>query len=221
MSKSNVEVTLNLAHPMSQKFVKTIVDRTLFLTIFEKTGASVKTIWKGRLTTPKPKNNEVAFTFESVFTSMRRPGLRARFQKTCRHPHYEKGCNLDKELFKIPGTIVGVVDNVVQVTEAGLYPDGWFLGGMVRTGFQSYGYVIDHTGEFLTLQIPMSDIGDSLANSGYGENYGNYMGGPGLVMFPGCDRLRQTCLTKFDNLNNNGSFPWLPSRNPMDGSSII
>jgi len=42
-----------------------------------------------------------------------------------------------------------------------------------------------------------------------------------VKIYPGCDRVRATCESKFDNLDNFGGFPWIPTKNPFGGSSIV
>ena len=54
--------------------------------------------WKGRIVGAKVNGNQIDVEAESVFTSIKRPGLRARFEYGCRRTLYLKGCNVNREL---------------------------------------------------------------------------------------------------------------------------
>ena len=45
-------------------------------------------------------------------------------------------------------------------------------------------------------------------------------GSVNVTLYPGCDRSRSRCVARFNNLARKGSFPFIPIRNPFDGSSI-
>ncbi|MCA9325802.1 DUF2163 domain-containing protein, partial [Candidatus Saccharibacteria bacterium] len=66
------------------------------------------TTWKGRVANARADGDEITLECEHIFTSLRRPGLRARFQKSCRHALYGRGCNLDQETFAVAGTCTAV-----------------------------------------------------------------------------------------------------------------
>lgn len=175
--------------------------------------------WRGRVAGSKSSGATISVDCESIFTSLRRSGLRARFQKTCRHALYGRGCNLDPEDFAVAALITAVSATTITVPDAALQPNGWYLGGMARAEDGSLRLISGHVGSQLTLSRPILFLSDT--PTGYGNNYGNFYGGMLVLIYPGCDRLRSTCDAKFNNLDNNGSFPWIPSKNPFGGSSIV
>lgn len=221
LSKSTLEVELDIFDDLAQDLLTSFTEKVLSLTLFIKTDAVTGVAWKGRLTDVKPTKTKLKLSFENIFTSMRRPGLRARYQKPCRHLLYGRGCGLDPEAFATAGRVLAISGTFVTVAEAALQPDGYYLGGMLRGNDGILGYIISHSGSIIGLQRPIDSLTADFAISGYGLNYGNLYGGLEAKLYPGCDRLRQTCETKFNNLDNYGGFPWIPSRNPMDGSSIV
>lgn len=178
--------------------------------------------WRGRVSGSKSSGATISVDCESVFTSLRRPGLRARYQRTCRHALYGRGCNLDPEAFAVVGLAVAVSGAVVHVPEAALQPDGWYLGGMLRAPDGALRLVVGHTGNQVTLSRPIESLAQAVAESGYGLNYGNYYGGVAVKIYPGCDHTEGSggC-AKFDNLGNNGAFLRVPRKNPFGGSSIV
>lgn len=221
LSKASLDVSLDLTHDLSHLLMRTFPLQTLGITLFIQTGSGTNTAWKGRLASKKPSSTALKLTFESIFTSLRRPGLRARYQKACRHALYARGCNLDPEAFALPGLLQNVDGVLVTVPEAAAQIDGYYVGGMLRAPDGTLGYIVGHTGSLITLQQIHYSLIDAFANTGWGMNYGNDWGGLEVKLYPGCDHLRLTCKDKFNNLDNYGGFDWLPTRNPMDGSSIV
>lgn len=213
LSKGTLELKLDVYDDLSIALLTGFSESQLTLTIFLQDDATTKTAFKGRLISILPKDNVLVLNFENVFTSLQRPGLRARYQKTCRHLLYGQGCNLDSELFFVEGFVTDLTGLNITVAEAALQPDGYYLGGMVRDANDILGFIVSHVGSVITLQRVMQSLQED-----YDAN------GPGVVsvkIYPGCDRTNTTCLAKFNNLDNFGGFPWIPNRNPLDGDSIL
>ncbi len=163
--------------------------------------------WKGRVVSAKTAGSRIDIECESVYTSIRRPGLRARFEYSCRHVLYGRGCGLSRELHKFVSLVVSV-NNGVEVNVAGAGVVGgadYFVGGILKSNANVTRFIVDQSGATLTLSRAIA----------------NLSGGQPVTIYPGCDHLRATCETKFNNLDNFGGFPWIPSRNPFDGSSIV
>lgn len=211
LSKASLEVKVDIYNPLARILLRSVNEEVLTLTLFVQTDVTTGTAWKGRLSSLKPTGSQLIMVFESVFTSLRRPGLRARYQKTCRHALYGRGCNLALASFATAGTATAVSGSVVTVTEAAGFADGYFTGGMLRGPDNILRWVLSHTGDSITLSRPLDSIGEAIALSGTAS----------VTLYPGCDHNRETCRVKFNNLDNYGGFPWIPSKNPMGGSSIV
>lgn len=162
--------------------------------------------WKGRIVGAKAQQNTITVECESVFTSIRRPGLRARFEYGCRHPLYGRGCSVNREAYRVD-TVVNAISGEVHITGTALppLPDGYFTGGMLIAPNGAARFLTAHTGSTVTMNRPIRGL----------------VGGQSVSLYPGCDHLRTTCKNKFNNLDNFGGFPFIPQRNPFDGSSII
>lgn len=221
LSKSSLTVTVALDSEIGQRWLRSVLSYSVSLTIFSKETLSTSVIWRGRLAAVKPEGASIGLVFESVFTSLRRPGLRARYQKNCRHAVYQRGCNLDMQDFGVEGLLTSVSNNVVRVPIAALQANGWYLGGVFESPIGDMRMIIQHNGEYLTLSQPIKLLGTYLSESGYGVNYGNWYGGVPVTIYPGCDRLQSTCISKFGNGPNYGGFRYIPSKNPFSGSSIV
>lgn len=217
LSRANVQVSVDLDNDMGRRWMRGILDEVVSLTVLSKDGNDVSVVWKGRLSSVRPEDVQISLVFESIFTSLRRPGLRARYQRSCPHVLYGRGCNLDKNDWATSGAVSNAQSTTVIVPAAALRPDGYYTAGMIEAPDGSLRFIVQHTGSTLVLIRQLDNLNESFANSGYGLNYG------GIVarVFPGCDRTKEICQSKFNNLPNHGGFPFIPLRNPFDGSSIV
>lgn len=220
LSKNSMTVEMPLGNEFSNLFIgwspENVVSFTLLRGHLGETDYLV--YWKGRVVSHKLKDQILEFKCESIFTSLRRSGVRARFVRTCRHSLYGRGCNLNKDDFIVEGLMESYSGLTITVPAAATKTDGWFNGGILEFPDGSYRAILTHVGDQITINRASRYILDN--SSGWGKNWGNLWGGMNLKLYPGCDKTLSTCKDKFNNLLNNGSFKWIPSKNPMGGSSI-
>lgn len=213
ISKADLDISLPLDHDLAVELLASFSEQILSVTVFTDFDGVVQVTWKGRLSAVVPGNAEVTLRCESIFTSLRRPGLRARFQKSCRHALYHaRGCTLDPEDFDQPATLDDIDGRVLTIPEADLLADGWLTGGMVRAPDEGLLFITNHVGAEVTVQRVSYSLAQAFAASGPGLS---------ITIYPGCDHTRATCESKFNNLLNYGGFDWIPSKNPMGGNSIV
>jgi hypothetical protein len=214
MTKQNLTLSFPIDNPVARRWFASSVDFPLTVTIFSKSiSDGVEIEWKGRLSSVSPKKNQFDFIFESVFTSMRRIGLRQLYQITCPHALYSKGCNLNKEQWAVSGPVTLVVNNVITMPVASGYASGYFTSGIFEDMNGTLRFITAHVGNQLTLIRPMNDLIARVSQLGYS--------GLTCRIFPGCDRSAGTCNSKFNNILNHGGFPFMPKKNPFDGTSIV
>lgn len=212
LAKANLDVKLPLGHELSVRLLTSLYDEVVSLTLFNDDGEDVAVVWKGRLASIKPENTHLTLMFESIFTSLRRPGLRARFQKSCRHALYFPGCNLNMADFEVPATLSAISGTTLTVPEAASQADGYYIGGMAQAADGTLAFITNHVGDQIVVQrVPYPFI-TQLEEEGAGT---------AISIYPGCDHRRATCIAKFNNLLNYGGFDWIPRKNPMGGSSIV
>ena len=210
LHKSPLEVLIPRTSELSLLYLAGNPERIITLTVFRlHVGASDGPVvyWKGRIVScdwPDPATAKL--TCESVFTSLKRPGLRARYQRMCRHALYSEQCGVDKTTYAVAGTVsaINAAKTVLTVAAADALADGWLTGGMVETPTGGFLFVTAHSGSSITLANPCA-----LAVS------------DAVTLYPGCARNRETCKNKFNNILNFGGWPWIPSRNPFDGRSLV
>lgn len=212
ISKANLEVTIPIDHPLSLSLLTSYSEQVMTISVFTLHGATLEISWKGRLASIKPADDNLTLNFESVFTSLRRPGLRARFQRSCRHSLYAGGCNLDRSAYAFAGTIDAITGTTLTVPEAASEADGHFNGGMAEALDGTLSYILSHTANQIELQrVSYSTLTD----------FDVFGAGVAVVLYPGCDHTRATCNAKFANILNYGGFDWIPLRNPLGGGSIV
>lgn len=211
MGRANLSIHLPRDNPIADSFLRYVGDGITSVTVFQvESEQDVFVFWRGRVASNKVQGNEVTLECESVFTSLRRPGLRARFQRNCRHTLYGSGCGLNKESFRYDGTYESLNDTTLVAAFAASQPSGFFNGGLVRAPDGSSRYILNHSGSTLILSRRLERLEEN--------------GEPGvsvISLFPGCPKTRNACMNRFNNLNNFGGFPWIPNKNPFGGSSIV
>ena len=226
ISKNSVKLTIPLTGDFANLFLGWSPDSSISVTIRRGHFGAADTLvyWKGRIISHLLKQKELELTSESIFTSMRQAGLRARFQRSCRHVLYSQGtgkCNVTKADFAVAGEVTALANNVVTISSAAGYAAGWFTAGILEFADGSYRFITNHSGSAVSMFHSSRYVTDGIASSGYGNNYGLYYGGIGVTLYPGCDKTLATCISKFSNEINQGGFRWIPTINPMGGSSIV
>ncbi|WP_127110251.1 phage BR0599 family protein [Pararhodobacter zhoushanensis] len=222
IERGQLELTWSLSHLFARRFLAPLGNTPVTLTIFrghEQVLGETVAHWKGRVVGASVEGQRILLTCESVFSTLRRAGVRAKYQRLCRHALYGRGCGLDIAGHWQTGTVLSASGSTVTVTEAAERPDGWYRGGVLRFGAQ-LGFIIDHVGAQLILSRPIPEIAAAVAAPGLDPVTGDPL--PVLVdIAPGCDLRAATCAAKFGNLLNFGGFPEIPGRNPFGGGSIL
>lgn len=212
VQRENIEASFAVDNPMAKSFLQFLPDAIVILTVFIKGDAGTFVGWKGRLAAVKPEKSVIKLIFESVFTSLKRTGLRQSYQRGCRHMLYNTtGCKVDKDDYvnaKTAMTSSGYT--VVLNTSPGA--DGLYAGGILEYNGGMRG-IINQIGNVLTINDSWSNLNKAIIDS--------LGAGVGVNLYPGCDRTTTTCKARFDNFENYGGFPHIPTRNPFDGSSIV
>ena len=202
--KNNMSITLPRSNSFALSYITFTPDLSTSLTIYRGHLGDGEFIvyWKGRVLGAEITNNTITLDCESVFTSMRRPGLRAKFEYTCRHALYSPQCGASAAANEVTGSVAATFsgNTVLQVAAAGSLPNGFFTGGFIKIA-NATRFIVAHTGSNLTLTRPFN--GSVLTAS--------------CSIYPGCDHLRSTCNDKFNNVLNFGGFSWIPRTNPFNG----
>lgn len=206
--KNDISIKFPRNNEFALSFITSTPEDITTLTIFRghvgditSDGIDFQSYWKGRVLGADVTGNEINMVCESVFTSMRRVGVRARYEYSCRHALYSTGCGLNKVSFANAGLITAISTNRITLTisELALQSDGYYSGGfIVVEGIRRF--IINHVGNTIDL---MSNIPE------------NIIVGHNVTFYAGCDHSKETCNSKFSNIINFGGFPYIPSSNPF------
>lgn len=210
IAKNGVKITLPRTNTVAQLFLGKTPEEATSLTIYrEHTEDDQRVYWRGRVASSETSGDSVTLSCEDIFTSMNRTGNRARYQKGCRHALYSQQCGVVDSSYETAVTLTassgfsvtvsGAKDSNGDIVEA-----GYFVGGVIELADGSRRYILEQSGETLTLLSPFNDL--------------TIGGGLSAVMYPGCKHSVSDCLNKFDNLNNYGGFPYIPGKNPFASS---
>lgn len=222
IERGRLKLVWPLSQPFARRFLAPMANTPITLTIFrghEQVPGETVAHWKGRVVGAEVEGSRILLTCESIFSTLRRAGVRAKYQRLCRHALYGRGCGLDIALSWLSGTATAATGNAVTIPEAAGQPNGWFRGGVLRFGTQ-LGFITGHAGALLTLSRPIPELAAAIAAPEINPETGDPL--PVFVdIAPGCDLRAGTCAGKFGNLLNFGGFPEIPGRNPFGGGSIV
>lgn len=209
LAKNGIQITLPRDNALAQLFLGKVPETNTSLTIYRgHVDADAGDLyWRGRVTSAMAAGDDVTLECEDIFTSMQRPGLRARYQKGCRYALYSPKCGIDIASFAFAGTVLSASGFTLTLDTIGSSPEdgeGYFAGGIVELADGSMRYVMSQDGLVLTLLSPFEDliIGGGLA----------------VTLYPGCNHTTADCRDKFSNLLNYGGYPYLPGKNPFQNS---
>ncbi|MGD9599938.1 MAG: phage BR0599 family protein [Steroidobacteraceae bacterium] len=166
-------------------------------------------IWMGRVLNIGLDGLQASIRCESVYSSIKRPGLRRLYQKQCPHVLYSEQCGVDRSAFKISRAVTLINGLQITLADMGAIASGYLSGGYVEwpTGggtFQRRA-IREQIGAVLTLNFRPQGLAVGTIVDAY----------------PGCDHSLATCISKFGNGLNNGGMPYIPTKNPFDGSPIF
>lgn len=179
--------------------------------LHEDEPTDARVVWLGRVQSVEWGPAHSLISCESVFSQLRQPGLRRIYSRNCPHLLYGSGCRVSSLAFEEEFVVDALSSGGFVVTSsiAGTFPNGYFAGGKIA--FTATAGVVErrgiraHSGDELTLSHPISSLGL----------------GDTILAYPGCDRTKQTCADKFNNLVNYGGFPYIPVKNPFGQSSVF
>jgi uncharacterized phage protein (TIGR02218 family) len=202
------EITLTLPRddPFSDEFMNSFTKPSTELTIYRGHSTKSKELrinWRGRIVGSKAQKDTMELVAENVTTQLLRLGLRAKYQKTCRHVLYGKGCGLNIANWQTNATITAINALTLTVPQAVSFPPNYFQGGIMTVG-ESNGFIVSHIGDALKLNSPVQGLEVGMA----------------IKIAPGCDLGITTCRIKFNNLLNHGGFPFIPNKSPFGGANV-
>lgn len=123
----------------------------------------------------------------------------ATHKKNCNWALYGPGCYVNRLSYQVDiDDLTAVTAEYMESPIIATKSNGWFTNGYVyhpETGESRF--IIAHEGSRLYFNYPFRQV----------------QPGDAVKAYAGCDRTRQTCLAKFNNIDNYLGFDWLPDDN--------
>lgn len=208
ITKAQLEIEMPASTEVAAEFIPGAPNQVVNLRIYRKhrTDAEVILFWSGRVINVAFEDLKATVQCEPIFTFMRQPGLKIIATKECQHNVYDIGCQAIEADFQVTGTISAILaSDVVQVAAAASHVDGWWVAGTLKKFSGESRTIRAHSSTTITLLAPM-----------VGLKVGDL-----VFLSAGCDHLKTTCISKFNNVPNFGGQPWLPEDNPFTGDAAF
>lgn len=182
-----------------------VVGLTIFQGHDEEPTVEFLAAWVGRVLSGGRKGTLATLTCEPIVTSMRRPGLRRRYQYGCPHVLYGAQCGVDREDFSVDAAITAVNGGTLTFGSgwAGSFVEADFVNGLCQVEMD--GVTVLRT--ILRVDTVLNKITVSGAIPGL-------VSGLTVTLSLGCNHQMSGC-TSFGNIKNFGGQPWIPKKNPL------
>jgi uncharacterized phage protein (TIGR02218 family) len=202
--KNLMEITLSKNNLFAFQYFPGTPESKVTLTIYRMQSTDYIYYWSGVVQIVSFNTDGLATVKAAPLSSdIVRVGTRRRCQIMCDLCLYGLGCNVNRESFKVDGTITTISGTTVTSSAFATKTSGWFTAGLLVVG-NARRLIRSHTTNTIT-------ISRAILNAAAGTS---------LTAYAGCDHLPTTCLTKFINKPNYGGCEFLPLTNPFTTSLI-
>lgn len=203
----NLTVTVPIDSPVVAPFMPYVPGAQLIVTIFRAHRGEESLavpIFLGSMISIAAKDESASFLLAPMGESLNRKIPLLTYQPLCNWALYGAGCGVLVASF----TDTVVLDSVSGVTVVAAAfasrPNGWYRNGYFTDPGGELRMIVNHVGNTLTLISP----------------YAALAAGQTVKATAGCDRLKPTCKTKFNNYDRFFGFPDVPQTNPFVGTVV-
>lgn len=204
LDKTTLKIVMPTDTPVVELFRVYPPSEVVGVTIFQGHSFDLdfKAAWSGKALSCSRAYHKATIACEPISTSMKRPGLRRRYQRGCPHVLYGDRCRILRENFS-RNTVVATVDGPYVTLPSGFngpFSENQFANGMFSC-----------RGERRQI-LKVSHLENALIISG---------AIPGMVhndpvtITLGCAHTMNDCRDVFNNIQNYGGQPWIPTKNPI------
>lgn len=191
-------------HPVSMLHIAIPPDQPVSVVVFDYDGTTSTALWRGKIAGVTWEGARSYLDCRSSRVSHDRPGPRGRYQTMCRHALYGRACGVDKDLFKVVGTVTALsTTNPRSFTSLAVEMEptpAQYTGGYVLMNSQSRLITQVFADGVVLLSAPVVGIAVGMS----------------FEAFKGCDRSQSTCKNKFNNVENFGGITTFPIHNPYN-----
>lgn len=224
-----LEVTVAADCPLSKWFTKQTPAYKLSLIIrsyqLSDTTHTPMVIWVGTIRGGKVEGSELVLQCEPLTVSIKRAGLRRRWQYSCPHALYSDDCGAKVEDHQFTCTMVtkynknwyGVTFDTSDPNSTQAVSDWTTL----RSGFVSW----VSTDNIPNMAMKANVIGTSIVDGEHRIQLDYPLSGldtdQDFVVAYGCRHTLDYCRDVLSNVNNYGGAPWIPLTNPIAANQFI
>lgn len=206
MKKNSMKFDLYRDCPFALQYVSGPLDGNAWVTCYKKEldDTEVRQFWFGAIKGLSFDENCIpTFTAEPRTSFVSQVGRRRRCQRVCDHDLYDAYCMVNKENYRVDGTIDSVSGLVITSTMFGTKADDWFaFGGEIWVnGIPRM--IVAHTGNNITITRTLPGA----------------VAGASFTAYAGCAHDPDACDDKSNKINYGGEED-LPERNPFTGDPI-
>lgn len=217
IGKTTLKIKVSRTNTFALQYIVTSPTDVITLTItrIHDADPDPAVTFKGRVINVAFKEDGATITCQPNLSSLRRPGLRRLYQTACPHVLYGPQCGVIKDSFKTVAVLTGVNGLVLAspsliVSFDPTFDPTWFVGGFIEfdnSGLIDKRFILEHNNILGTITVNLV-LSDAIVGST-------------INVFPGCDHTTATCNDKFSVIENYGGFPFIPSKNPQNGTSVF
>lgn len=210
MTQNIVEVKVPADNPIAMLFRIAQPSETITFRIWIRhvgeTDANL--LWTGRIASVRWNADGWAVLLcEPTLASIKRNGLRIRYSRNCPYAMYDSECGLNRENFRVDGTLSSVNKTVVTSPQFATNPPGVLWGGFLeyetQTGIYERRSIVGHNGATISLNAVLPGLSV----------------GAVVRAFWGCPQSVAACAQR-GNVDNYGGCPAIPEINPMGNDPI-
>jgi len=213
-NKGNIRISMGRSEGIALEFIVQPPAVPVLLYIYRYHGTDFitnkETIWSGRVLDVSWSGSFATFNCESIYTSINRFGLTRTYGPSCPFILYGDGCQVDQNNHKTTTNVVTLTNNVIQSDDFIGFANNYFAGGFMNylpsgqpTQYRGIS-ASDGTAGTITMAYSLPGLGT----------------GSTINAFAGCAHNLEDCTNKFNNLVRYGGFPYNPTLNPFNGTTL-
>lgn len=202
MFSTALTVTVAQDNPVALKF-RTWIEDAILLTVYRQHYGDNDPVvlWSGKVSSCKFKDGQAELACTPLYTTLKRLGLLRVYQRSCPHVQYGTACTLDSAVWESEVVATSVLDKIISFS--GSFPINYFAGGSAVFGDEKR-WIVSSTVSSITVLAPFINLVDEST----------------IKIIPGCQHDKTKCKDTFNNLDNNGGFFFIPSKNPFQVSLL-
>ena len=217
LSTDNTSASFEVEFPLDAEFLELFrvsPPSGLVTLLCEKydliTQKPMEIVFKGRIINVAWNLTNAVVNCESSSQAIKRMGLRRHYQYGCPHMLYGGECRVDREQYVTIDQATNVTGSSLDLLSVAGRADNYFAGGYIE-----YTHVELQTVERIAVSAS-SGITLTLFSFPIGLE-----AGMDVRAYAGCDRTIATCSAKFNNTENYGGTPFIPTKNPFSGDPLF